>query len=96
MKFITRTIATYDIVALCFDKSENKVINVTFSTIEDVNDDNALQVARDYIEARDANLSVIMVNAITKDNGLYRVTVDDFLHVAVKVKSVADNEDSVE
>lgn len=96
MKFITRTIATYDIVALCFDKSENKVINVTFSTIEDVNDENALTVARDYIETRDHNLSVIMVNAITKDNGLYRVTVDDFLGVAVKVKSVADNEDNAE
>ena len=96
MKFITRTIATYDIVAGCFDKTENKVVDVTFSTVDDVNDDNALQLARDFIETRDNNLSVIMVNAITKDNGLYRVTVDDFLRVAVKVKSVADSEDNGE
>lgn len=88
MKFITRTITSYDIITLCFDKSENKVINVTFSTIEDVNDENALTVARDYIENRDKNLSVIMVNAVAKNNALYRVSVNDFLAVATKVKDV--------
>lgn len=91
MKFITRTIASYDIVAVCFDKAENKVVNVTFSTIEEVREQNALTVARDYIENRDKNLSVIMVNAVTKNNGLYRASVNDFLSVAVKVKDVEED-----
>lgn len=88
MKFITRTIASYDVIAVCFDKTENKVTNVTFSTIEEVTEDNALTVARDYIENRDKNLSVIMVNAVTKNNALYRVSVNDFLAVAQKVKDI--------
>lgn len=88
MKFITRTIASYDIIAVCFDKTENKVVNVTFSTIEEVTEQNALSVARDYIETRDKNLSVIMVNSVTKNNALYRVSVNDFLAVAAKVKDI--------
>lgn len=88
MKFITRTIASYDIVAVCFDKIENKVVDVTFSTIEEVTEQNALTVAREFIETRNANLSVIMVNAVTKNNGLYRASVNDFLSVAVKVKDL--------
>ena len=88
MKFITRTIASYDIVAVCFDKTENKVVNVTFSTIEEATEQNALTVARDYIENRNNHLSVIMVNAIIKNNALYRVSVNDFLAVATKVKDV--------
>lgn len=88
MRFITRTIASYDIIAVCFDKTENKVVNVTFSTIEDVTEQNALSIARDYIENRDKNLSVIMVNAVTKTNGLYRASVNDFLAVAQKVKDI--------
>ena len=88
MKFITRTITSFDIIAVCFDKAENKVVNVTFSTIEEVTEQNALSVARDYIENRDKNLSVIMVNAVTKNNALYRVSLNDFLAVATKVKEV--------
>ena len=92
MKFITRTIASYDIVAVCFDKTENKVFNATFSTIEEVNDENALSVARDYIESRDKTVSVIMVNSVVKSNALYRVSVNDFLTVAKKVKDVGLDE----
>lgn len=92
MKSITRTIASYDVIAVCFDKTENKVVNVTFSTIEEVTEQNALTVARDYIENRDKNLSVIMVNAVTKTNALYRVSVNDFLAVATKVKDVENDE----
>lgn len=92
MKFITRTIASYDIIAVCFDKTENKVVNVSFSTIEEVTEQNALTVARDYIENRDKNLSVIMVNAVIKNNALYCVTVNDFLAVATKVKAVDDDD----
>lgn len=88
MKFITRTISSYDIIAVCFDKTENKVVNVTFSTIEEVTEQNALTVARDFIETRNENLSVIMVNAVTKSNALYRVSVNDFLTVAQKVKDI--------
>ena len=70
------------------DKTENKVVNVTFSLIEEVTEQNALTVARDYIENRDKHLSVIMVNAVTKTNALYRVSVSDFLAVAQKVKDI--------
>ena len=92
MKFITRTIASYDIVAVCFDKAENKVVNVTFSSIEEVTEQNALSIARDFIESRDKNLSVIMGNAVTKNNALYRVSVNDFLAVASKVKDLENDE----
>lgn len=88
MKFITRTITSYGVDAKCFDKVENKTVDVFFSTNEEVNDENALSVARDYIETRDKTLSVIMVNAVTKTNALYRVSVNDFLAVATKVKDV--------
>lgn len=88
MKFITRTIASYGIDAKCFDKVKNKTVDVFFSTVDEVEDDTALTVARDYIETRDKNLSVIMVNAVTKTNALYRVSVNDFLAVARKVKNV--------
>lgn len=92
MKFITRTITSFDVIAVCFNKTENNVVNVTFSTIEEVTEQNALSVARDYIENRNKNLSVIMVNAVTKNNALYRVSVNDFLSVATKVKEVEGNE----
>ena len=92
MKFITRTIASFDIIAVCFDKTKNEVVNVTFSTIEEVTEQNALSVAREYIETRDKNLSVIMVNAVTKNNALYRVSLNDFLAVATKVKDVESDE----
>lgn len=88
MKFITRTISSFDVVAVCFDKTENEVINVTFSTVEEVTDENALTVAREYIETRDNTLSVIMVNAVNKTSALYRVSVNDFLRVATKVRDV--------
>lgn len=95
MKFITRTIASFDVIAVCFDKTENKVVNVTFSTVEEVTEQNALSVARDFIENRDKNLSVIMVNAVIKNNALYRVSINDFLAVATKVKEV-DNDEGVD
>lgn len=88
MKFITRTITSYEVVAVCFDKTTNSVRNVTFSCNDEVNDENALTVARDYIERRDKTLSVIMVNAIVKSNALYRVSVTDFLRIATKVRDV--------
>lgn len=91
MRFITRTIASYDIIAVCFDKTENKVVNVTFSTIEEVTEQNALSIARDFIENKDKNLSVIMVNTVTKNNALYRVSVNDFLALATKVKDVEND-----
>lgn len=95
MKFISRTISSYDVIAVCFDKTENKVVNVTFSTIDEVTAENELSIARDFIENRDKNLSVIMVSAVTKNNALYRVSVNDFLAVATKVKDV-DNDEGVD
>lgn len=90
MKFITRTITSFDIAALCFDKVENKTVEVTFSTVEEIDNGNALSVARDLIETRDKNLSVIMVNSVTKSCGLYKVSVTDFLTVARKVKDMEE------